>query len=306
VEPQWPRVSRIAGAQLVAEVRERTGLELELLGTLPGGQVGAALVRLPDGSTAVLSSWSRDTYDRFPVISRVVDRLREIGYPAPAYRRAVDCGDGAGVLQEFVEATWVGEVTVGLLRNLLDLNERQRRLFDQPAGSLDDLYLSQDGPGFCLHAPLASYSAESAALLEWVHEVGRTAAADVFRGTDAVHTDFHPGNVLLVRGSADRVAAVVDWTGAMVGDCGLDLVTLGFGCDSIPVAPGVPGLIRDHIRATVPPERLVAFTAHMTLRMVDWAIRHFPPPGPANWITIAQEWRTFALETTARHRVTAI
>jgi aminoglycoside phosphotransferase (APT) family kinase protein len=290
-------VSRIASERLVVEVRERAGLRLELLGELPGGQVGAALVRLPDGSTAVLSSWGGDTYRRLPVIRRVVDRLREVGYPAPAYRHVVDCGDRAAVVQDYVDGGWVGVVTAELLRNLLDLNRRQRRVFDRPGGSLPDLYLGHDGPGFCLHAPMATHSAQTRALLDWVHEVGRTAGADVFRGTDAVHTDFHPGNVLLAHGSTEQVAAVVDWTGAMVGDCGLDLVTLGFACDFMRTAPPVMDVLREHIRATVPPDRLVAFTAHMTLRMVDWAIRHFPPPTLAQWINIAQDWRAFALTT---------
>ncbi|HEU4424687.1 MAG TPA: phosphotransferase [Pilimelia sp.] len=297
MEPQWPQVRPIAGERLVAEVRDRTGIRLELLGRLPGGQVGAALVRLPDGSTAVMSSWSRERYDRIPVITRVVDRLREAGYPAPGYRHVIDCGDVVAVVQDYVDGGWVGAVTVGLLRNLLELNGRQRQVFDRPVGSLADLYLSQDGPGFCLHAPLISHSVESRALLDWIHEVGRTASDDVFRGTDAVHTDFHPGNVLLARGSTERVAGVVDWTGATIGDCGLDLVTLGFACDFMPTEPPVVGLLRDHIRATVPPEQLVAFTAHMALRMVDWAIRHFPPRKLAHWIAIAQDWRSFALDT---------
>jgi aminoglycoside phosphotransferase (APT) family kinase protein len=72
---------------------------------------------------------------------------------------------------------------------------------------------------------LRSYSRHTRALLSWIESVGAALTDDVFRGRDAVHFDFHPGNVL-VAPDADRVAGVVDWAGARVGDCALDLVTL--------------------------------------------------------------------------------
>jgi Phosphotransferase enzyme family len=294
VESLWPTVAPIAGERLIAEIYQRAGLRLRPVRMLDGGQVGALLVQLPDGSPAVLSSWDHDTYARLPIIEAVVCRLRETGYPAPAYRRVIDCGDVVAVVQEFVDADPVGRVTAGLVETLVDLNARQRKVFDAPGGSLTDLHLNRDGPGFCLHASLEEYSAQTRALLAWVRDVGRTAPADVFTGADAVHLDFHPGNVLLARGSGSRVAAVIDWTGATVGDCGLDLVTLGFACDHLPGEPGVAELIRAHILATVSPPRIAAFTAHMALRMVDWAIRHFNAQQTAGWVTIATEWKSFA------------
>jgi hypothetical protein len=294
MESPWPRVARIDGESLTDLVYRHAGLRLEPLRTLDGGQVGAALVALPGGLRAVLSLWGRDTYARFGTIGRVVGRLRGLGYPAPAYLRVIDCGDVAAVLQEYVDGEPVETVSTALVADLLALNGRQRAVFATAGGSLADLYLDRDGPGFCLHAPLESHSAGTRALLAWIRHVGRTAPAHVFTGTDAVHLDFHPGNVLLARGSTRRIAAVVDWTGAQVGDCGVDLVTLGFACDRVPGEPAVAGVIRDHIAATVEPERIVAFTAHMALRMVDWAIRHFTPEETARWIAIAGAWKDFA------------
>lgn len=127
-----------------------------------------------------------------------------------------------------------------------------------------------------------------------MREIASGVPADVFAGTDAVHGDFHPGNVLVAAGSPDVVAGVVDWTGAQAGDCGLDLVTLGFSLDHDVAAPAARVLVRDRIAADVDSHALLAFTAHLALRQVDWAIRHHGTAEADRWADIADDWFRWA------------
>lgn len=100
------------------------------------------------------------------------------------------------------------------------------------------------------------------------------------------------------------MAAVVDWTGAHIGDCGLGLVTLGFALDHHGIERAVASspvrqLVRERITTEVPPAALMAFTAHMALRQVDWAIRHHGPTQIEGWTEIAEDWLTWATPTTS-------
>lgn len=188
----------------------------------------------------------------------------------------------------------MGDPDPGLVRALLALNAVQRGALAAAGGSPADLHLEGDGPGFCLHEPLRRHSRASRALLDRVHEVGRGTPPDVFHGDDAVHLDFHPGNVLTVPGSPDRVAGVVDWTGARAGDCGLDLVTLGFALDHDGSSAAARVEVLERIRAEVDPEARRAFAAHMALRQVDWAIRHHGPAAAESWLAVATRWLDLA------------
>ena len=52
----FPRVARLDVAAAVAQLRETAGVRLEVEGPCPGGQVGAAYVRWPDGRRSVLTT----------------------------------------------------------------------------------------------------------------------------------------------------------------------------------------------------------------------------------------------------------
>ena len=51
---KWERVKRLDPAAITAAVAAATGIGLEVVGACPGGQVGAAYVRWPDGHLSVL------------------------------------------------------------------------------------------------------------------------------------------------------------------------------------------------------------------------------------------------------------
>ena len=144
-----------------------------------------------------------------------------------------------------------------------------------------DLYLDTDGPGFCLHEPLRTHSPRAARLLDWVHEVARSAPdLDIYH--DLVHLDYHPGNVLV---SGNRITGVIDWDGALRGDRHFDLVTLRF--DLGLRAPHLTGPVDERLTA-VDPDRRRAYWAHMSLRQVDWSIRHHDAQAVDRWLAIAE------------------
>jgi hypothetical protein len=262
-------------------------VSVEFVRQLPGGAVGAAVVRLSSGELAVLSSWPPGSAARAREVGDLLDRLRDRGYPAPAYLVVVDCGDIVAVVQEFVTGTPPAAADPALVQALLQLNESQRSVLPAATGGLGDLYLRSDGPGYCLHEPLRRYSRETAAILERVRRAGEELPDSVGSGRDVVHGDFHLGNVLVGDGPG-VVAGVVDWTGARGGDAGMDLVVLAFFLDHARAPVAVRAPVEERLREVVEPDGRLAFTAHLALRQVDWAVRHHGPDEVADWTSIAQ------------------
>jgi hypothetical protein len=271
----WSRTPRLEAGDLVERLAAVTGIRLEIEAPCPGGEVGAAYVRWPDGRRSVLTMGSRRAQP-FVAIAR------RAGLPAPEYELVVDLGPATVVVQELRPGSTPTTVDGGLIEAMLELNSRMRGLVASgPDAPAIDLYLRTSGPGFCLHEPLAGYDRRSARVLDWVRDVG--AERDTADGTDLVHMDFHPGNILVHDG---RISALVDWDGAGRGDRLLDLVTLRF--DLAWRAPNLTDRLDGLLRQVVPADRLRAYWAHMSLRLVDWAIRHHTSAEVDLWIATAE------------------
>ena len=229
---------------------------------------GTALARLQVGSIAV------------------TDALRGIGYPAPATEVAIQIGRDVVVVQELLPGLKIDRLDVDLLAQALALNELQAGAL---AGIRDDvvpvsLFLREDGPGFCLHEPLRQHNSRTAALERRILATADD-FPDCFHSDDAMHLDFHPGNMLAVDGV---ITGVVDWDGAGLGDRRLDLVTLRFGVHGEHPGPGVIERL-DAILDALPPDVLRPAWAHMSLRMTDWAIRHFTADAVEHWLDLAEQ-----------------
>lgn len=126
------------------------------------------------------------------------------------------------MLQEQAPGKLPEVITEALVDQMLELSERRRSLLSTsptPARPLA-LHLQQDGPGYCLHEPLRSYSPRSARLLGRIEAIG--AGDDEVGGDDLVHFDYHFGNVLVAADDPEAITAVVDWDGACAGPIGLD------------------------------------------------------------------------------------
>ncbi|MEW1843731.1 aminoglycoside phosphotransferase family protein [Nonomuraea angiospora] len=236
-------------------------------GPCPGGQVGAAYVRWPDGHRSVLT--------RGPDVSHLLSVARAAGIPAPKYELV----HPPIVVQQLLPGAIARIPTMETIEHMIEVNRRCRGVL---AGHADlpalRLYLREDGPGFCLHGSLRTYDSRTRRLLDQIEEIGH-AFPDTLEGDDLVHTDFHPENVLVDENGI--VTGVIDWTGATRGNADFDLFTLRF--DLARRAPDLHVDVSDTVA-------LVCW-AHMSLRMVDWAIRHFATPDVTIWLDIAERLR---------------
>ncbi|MFI5732781.1 phosphotransferase [Kribbella sp. NPDC051587] len=281
----WSRVARLDVGAVVQEVAERTGVLLEVKGLCSGGEVGAAYVGWDDGRRSVLK-WRPGTdlkdYQAGPLA--VSEAARLAGLPVPRTELAVELESAIATVQELLPGAPIATLDENLLGQALDLSQSLRGLLsgESEVPSLD-LYLTVDGPGFCLHGPLRSHNPRTARLDDWITAVG-TAHPGPLAGDDAVHVDFHPGNLLTLDG---KLTGIIDWDGAGRGDHRLDLVTLRFGLHGAPQDPAVIAQL-DTILNDLPPDVLRPLWAHMSLRMTDWAIRHFTPADVDHWLTLAE------------------
>ena len=282
----WERVLPLDAGWAASAIEAEVGVRLVVEGPCPGGEVGAAYVRWPDGHRSVLS-WQpgRPLHELRTGPQATLAALREVGYPGPAVELAVEVPGAVVLVQELLPGRKVEHLTAGLLDQALALIDTQAHvLADRPDVPPVRLHLRTDGPGFCLHEPLRRHGRRAAALERWVREVGEEHPEDLLPGDDAVHVDFHPENLLAV---GDTLTGVVDWDGAGRGDRRLDLVTLRFGVRPGHADPGVLDRLEEVIDA-IPPGVLRPAWAHMSLRQVDWAIRHFPPAEVDHWIDLAE------------------
>lgn len=282
--PGWTTVARLDAEQMADELRAR-GVRLVVEGPCPGGQVGAAYVRWEDDGRRGVLKWrpgSSVAAARAGALA-VVEALREAGYPAPATDLVAQIGDAVVTVQELLHGTGIDRLTTAHLDQLLRLNETQaNRLTGHPRIPSAALHLGDDGSGFCLHEPLRRHSPRTAALERRI-----SALADryppLLPGNDAVHYDFHPGNLLA---TGPDITGVIDWDGAARGDRRFDLVTLRFGLHTANATPAVTDRL-DAVLATLPAHILIPAWAHMSLRLTDWAIRHPTPSGPTPWLDLA-------------------
>jgi len=271
---QFPRAERLDAEVLARALFEQTGTHLTVEGSCAGGQVGTAYVRWPDGHRAVLKWRPHFTVGELragPLA--VADRLRALGYPAPATELTAQIGHAVAIVQELLPGRKIDHLDRHHLDRTLALHHIQA---DALADRLDipayNLYLRSDGPGYCLHEPLRRFSRRTAALEHRIAAIGAE-HPECLPGCDAVHGDLHPGNILAAGGN---ITGVVDWDGTARGDHRFDLVVLRFGIHPNKADHEVARHL-DKLLDDIPEAILRPAWAHMSLRMTDWAIRHFPP-----------------------------
>jgi len=268
----------------MVEVNEETRAELRFLGRAADGEVGAAFVRWPDGRKGVLTRGFGSLRD----LRRTADILgtaRDSGLPVPRYELLAELRDGVGVVQERLPGRPPPRVDRRLLDAMIALIERFTGvLADRTDLESPSMYLLESGPGFCLHESLRRYDGRTRRLLDWVQEVGG-AEPSAMVGDDLVHLDYHTGNVLT--DESGTITGVVDWDGIGRGDRRFGLVTLRF--DAYWQLPGSSLEWFDELLASaLPPAALRLYWAHMSLRQVDWAIRHHGPAETERWLALAE------------------
>lgn len=282
--PEFPRTPRLDAGRVLRQLAETTGVVLTSDGPCPGGQVGASYVRWRDGHRSVLT-WHPD--GEVTAVRRAGALLevgRANGVPAPRYELVEALPDAVIIVQELLPGCPPVTVSRRVIESMIEVNRRCRELLidrrDLPAASL---YLQVDGPGYCLHEPLARFDRRTARLLDAVEEIG-AAGPEHLTGDDLVHFDFHPENVLV--NDSGTVTGVVDWDAVCAGNADFDLITLRF--DLARRAPDLGRWLDGILADTVPEAVMRLCWAHMSLRIVDWSIRHLTPAHVTTWLDIAE------------------
>jgi hypothetical protein len=267
-------VPRLDAKALLQSLNAEAGTALEFIGPAPGGAVGAAFVRWPDSREGVLTRGAADA----STVHQAADLMaiaRNRGIPCPRYDLIHQLPGMTAIVQERLPGSPPTEVDDRLILAMVELNDRFADLLgERPDVPVLDLYLTHSGPGFCIHESLQAYDPRTRRLLDWVHAVGALPRASM-TGNDLVHADFHPGNILV--DEAGAITGIVDWDGASRGDRHFGLVTLAFDLGWRFRMGGEEwhSIVSDRLDA-IDQDALLAYWAHMSLRLVDWAIRHYP------------------------------
>jgi thiamine kinase-like enzyme len=101
------------------------------------------------------------------------------------------------------------------------------------------------------------------------------------RAADAVHFDFHHGNILI---NDAGIASVIDWEGCRAGDRAFDLATLLYY--------SYPDLVLrnalwERARAIASDEAMALFLAHLIVRQTEWSIRLETPAAAEHYLKLA-------------------
>ncbi len=287
-----PPIPRIAPARLLRALADEHGIEVELIGAAPGGQVGAAYVRWPDGREGVLTTagdGDDQSGDRLRRTAAVLELARSRGLPVPRYDLIARAGERHVVIQERLPGLVPDLVDQRLVRGMIMATDGWAGLLAEHDDRPASLYLAESGPGFCLHESLQHYDDRTRRMLGRIREIGRSGPG-VIIGDDLVHLDYHAGNVLVDDGG--RLTGIIDWDGWAKGDRWFAITVLSYDL----AWRGELALVRpieELITAEVPADRLRSYRAHLALRQVDWVIRHHGPAEVDLWLEIA----TARLET---------
>jgi aminoglycoside phosphotransferase (APT) family kinase protein len=284
-DPALAPVARLDARTFVQLVNDYAGADLELLGPAPRGQVGAAFVRWPDGREGVLTR-GHGTAGEVRQTADILRLARSRGLPVPLYELVTEVPGAVAIVQERLPGQPPERAARHVVEAMVALIDRCRGLLvDRVDVPPPDLHLRRSGPGFSVHESLAAYSPRTVRLLAWVREVGKSSQA-AMDGDDLVHLDFHPENVLVDEDGT--ITGIVDWDGVARGDRRFMLVTLRFSAAPLGADPDTVAWLDRLIDAWLDRPTLRAYWAAMSLRQVDWAIRHFGPAEVERDLTLAE------------------
>ena len=285
-DPALAPVPRLDAGHLLALVEEHTDAGLTLVGPAPGGQVGAAYVRWPDGREGVLTIAGEGLAADLRRTSEILALARSRGLPVPAYDLIADVPGAVAIVQQRLPGARPARADRGVVEAMVaGLEAFEGLLAGRTDVEVPDLWLRESGPGYSLHRPLELYDERTRRLLDWVHEVGAAESARMV-GDDLVHLDFHPGNVLV--DSAGTITGIVDWDGIGRGDRRFGLVTLRFGVATQDGDAATAAWLDDILDRRIDADTLRVYWAAMSLREVDWAIRHHTPADVERVLSLAE------------------
>lgn len=271
---------------LISRINSRDGAAFTVQGRAASGESGAAYILTDPAGERFVLKFGYGAESRPDSAAIATRRLRDAGYPAPAY---VCVGDDAGLkysIQGMMPGKPSQRINASMTRELIAMNRVQAEL----AGDLPDEWPARviDGvlkgfEGYCVIDTLRRCSGESAAMLETIQELVVSQSGKEFVTGDIVHWDFNQGNLL---SDGNRITGVIDWDGVCAGDRGFDLATLLFySYRDREVRDPLWREVLDYSGHGA----LAVYLAHMIVRQVDWSIRHHEAAVAPYWMTTAKE-----------------
>lgn len=280
-EPQAPV------AAILADL-DKSGVKVSLGEAFLSGETRSAHLVVDVASRQWVLKWADSTPDAMPNLERLVrlvDRLRNSGYPAPAHFAIGTVDQWAYWLQERLPGDPIHSSPrsmpderhlASLARELVALAVKH-----EGAGDLPDLpwpgwlvhTLVRGGDGYCLHETMRR-TKRTAQMLDEIIAIAHACSNAPVRRHDITHFDFSYTNALT---AGVGVTGVIDWNvpfdGALQGDLAFDIATLLF------YAYDRPSIMQELWRSLLEwadPRAAGLYLSHLTLRQVEWVERFCP------------------------------
>ena len=254
--------------QVIQHINQSHRTAYQIAGRYEDGESGAVFkVVDPSGDQYVLKFDLPSITFSPERATRLTDRLRSVGYPAPSYMASGFIDQTAYMLREAIPGTPIGpRFSLSMLPEILRLNDLQR---DQGDSDNDEpTRLIRDVMEGYQHFIIINHSAKTAAMLDTIQNIVRARAAECPKRADIVHFDFHAGNILI---EDEQITGVIDWEGSVSGDCAYDLATLLFY--AYPQRDFRDRLWSELLQRTSRGAAAI-YLAHMIVRQLDWSMRN--------------------------------
>jgi hypothetical protein len=259
---------------VLADVARVTGTPWTLAEQFGRGRQGGAWRVGASGRSAVLKAWSPgDGVVRNPDARRLVEQLRSVRYPTPAWLAGGQSPAGsAWVLIDFVEGDSLPELDVGCAPLFVELVERQRGVVPDTRFDWNARLRSALSPDGVEVSRLVGGGPELRALVDEAMVLGST-RLDAPLGWEMVHGDLNVQNVLVNDG---RVAGVVD-TDALGGGCAvIDLLSPVVNAVSWASDPVAIAALVEHALLTYGIETVALVAAGLVMQNAAWYQRSDP------------------------------
>lgn len=238
------------------------------------GAGGTSLISR-DGRPAVLKAWPRS-----PERDRILDRglrhariMADRGVPVPGLLERGATAGHSFLIYEYVDGQWPPTVDRRLADALVAVVDLERDAASAPdpdwARTVARMITVGD-PSLDLRPARLRGHPRGDRILDDARRALAGCDPESLRGSDVLHGDFAPENVLARDG---RIAAVVDWEQSRPGDATLDLVGMQF---DIALGDKAAPAVWDHLDRLVadraPADALRLYTGVYAIRYASWAI----------------------------------
>ena len=275
--------ARLPPGELLRALRDEAGLHLATVVPAGAGESGAAFWVTDHAGTVsllkIIPEPGPTALADLRELGATVRRLRGRGYPAAPLTALGRTARFAFWIQRRLPGRTLdlrpGQPDTArlatLLPEIIGLNDAQAGLSTGDAASWPALLtstLTGGADGYCVHATLQARP-DTAALLQVVRDIGARCGPAIPSGTDFMHYDFTPTNLLT---DGATISGVIDINvPVLAGDRAFDLATLLF---YVYDHDGIRDRLGARLLELAGHQAARAYLAHIVLRQVDWSLRH--------------------------------